>query len=253
VPASVAALILLHSLAASGRSLAPVLNVALGCALLPTASALLLRGRFMPRVHAADVASSHRQPASARTVGVGAALGVLVTLTSVGAGALGTLALLALFPAMRTVRIVGTDIAHAVPLTLVAGLGHATLGSVDWTLLASLLMDPSQASGWAAMQRAAFPSISCGRRSPPCSSSSARGSCCDGAITMNEPCTVRLQALTASVASTLERIARERAPAAFASSFGAEDMVLLDLVAVHAPSIAVSPSTSAGCRPPRTR
>lgn len=75
-----------------------------------------------------------------RVVVLGAVLGVLVTLSSVGAGALGTVALLLLFPRMPTVRIVGTDIAHAVPLTLVAGLGHAAFGAVDWTLLASLLI-----------------------------------------------------------------------------------------------------------------
>jgi uncharacterized membrane protein YfcA len=67
-------------------------------------------------------------------------LGVLVTLSSVGAGALGTVALLLLFPRVATARIVGTDIAHAVPLTLVAGLGHVALGGVDWALLASLLV-----------------------------------------------------------------------------------------------------------------
>ena len=67
-------------------------------------------------------------------------LGVLVTISSVGAGALGVAALLILYPRLPTVKIVGTDIAHAVPLTLVAGLGHATLGTVNWTLLGSLLI-----------------------------------------------------------------------------------------------------------------
>ena len=71
---------------------------------------------------------------------LGLVLGVLVTLSSVGAGALGTVALLMLFPRMPTARIVGTDIAHAVPLTLIAGLGHAALGHVNYTLLASLLV-----------------------------------------------------------------------------------------------------------------
>jgi uncharacterized membrane protein YfcA len=67
-------------------------------------------------------------------------LGVLVTLSSVGAGALGTVALLFLYPKMKTVKIVGTDLAHAIPLTAVAGFGHWTLGNVDFVLLSSLLV-----------------------------------------------------------------------------------------------------------------
>jgi uncharacterized membrane protein YfcA len=74
------------------------------------------------------------------TVVVGSVLGVLVTLSSVGAGALGVAALFFLYPRLPTPHIVGSDIAHAVPLTLVAGLGHAHLGTVDWTLLGSLLL-----------------------------------------------------------------------------------------------------------------
>jgi uncharacterized membrane protein YfcA len=66
-------------------------------------------------------------------------LGALVTISSVGAGALGVTALLLLYPRVPMAVIVGSDIAHAVPLTLVAGLGHWWLGSVDWALLTSLL------------------------------------------------------------------------------------------------------------------
>ena len=73
------------------------------------------------------------------TVVTGAVIGVLVTISSVGAGALGVTALLLLYPRLPMAIIVGSDIAHAVPLTLLAGLGHWYLGSVDWTLLASLL------------------------------------------------------------------------------------------------------------------
>ena len=74
------------------------------------------------------------------TIIVGAVLGVLVSISSVGAGALGVTALLALYPHLPLVRIVGSDIAHAVPLTLLAGIGHWLLGSVDLTLLGSLLL-----------------------------------------------------------------------------------------------------------------
>jgi hypothetical protein len=74
------------------------------------------------------------------TTALGALLGFLVSISSVGAGALGVTALLMLYPNMPTVRIVGSDIAHAVPLTLLGGLGHWWLGSVNWPLLASLLV-----------------------------------------------------------------------------------------------------------------
>ncbi len=71
---------------------------------------------------------------------LGAVLGVLVSISSVGAGAIGVTALLMLYPKLPTVRIVGSDIAHAVPLTLIAGAGHWWIGSIDWALLASLLI-----------------------------------------------------------------------------------------------------------------
>ena len=74
------------------------------------------------------------------TVSLGAALGVVVTMSSVGAGAIGVTALLMLYPRMSTLRIVGSDIAHAVPLTLIAGAGHWMIGSIDWSMLVSLLL-----------------------------------------------------------------------------------------------------------------
>jgi uncharacterized membrane protein YfcA len=71
---------------------------------------------------------------------LGAILGVLVTLSSVGAGAIGTAILLMLYPALKSKEVVGTDIAHAVPLTLIGGFVHMNLGNVDFLLLGSLLI-----------------------------------------------------------------------------------------------------------------
>jgi hypothetical protein len=70
----------------------------------------------------------------------GLILGVLVTISSVGAGAVGMIVLISLYPTVPIARLVGSDIAHAVPLTLVAGLGHWLLGSVNWTLMIALLL-----------------------------------------------------------------------------------------------------------------
>ncbi|HSD91769.1 MAG TPA: sulfite exporter TauE/SafE family protein, partial [Methyloceanibacter sp.] len=78
-------------------------------------------------------------PRTVPTVIFGAVLGLLVTLTSVGAGAIGVTVLAALYPLLPAKRLVGTDIAHAVPLTLLAGLGHLGLGNVDSGLLLALL------------------------------------------------------------------------------------------------------------------
>ena len=70
---------------------------------------------------------------------VGAAIGVLVSISSVGAGAIGVTVLMLLYPRLSIHRIVGSDIAHAVPLTLVAGAGHWVIGNVDWYMLLCLL------------------------------------------------------------------------------------------------------------------
>jgi len=74
------------------------------------------------------------------TVLLGAVVGFAVSISSVGAGAIGVTALLMLYPKLPVSRIVGTDIAHAVPLTLIAGTGHWLIGDVNGVLLASLLV-----------------------------------------------------------------------------------------------------------------
>ena len=74
------------------------------------------------------------------TIALGFLLGGLVTITSVGAGAMGVTALIFLYPRIKISRIIGTDIAHAVPLTMLAGIGHYNLGNVDIRLLGALLI-----------------------------------------------------------------------------------------------------------------
>ncbi len=121
--------------AALGR----IVTHSLGAALILTACAIIAKPRIQRWGRLASGAWRERW-IGPLTVVVGFLLGVLVTLSSVGAGALGVAALFFLYPRLSTVEIVGTDIAHAVPLTLVAGLGHAQLGTVDWGLLGSLLI-----------------------------------------------------------------------------------------------------------------
>ena len=116
---------------------------ALALVLAATAVALLLRPRLRALGLSATTAllRNIQQYQAAATVGVGAVLGVAVALTSVGAGALGTAALVLLYPLrLSTDRLVATDIAHALPLAILAGCGHLALGHVDPTLLVTLLL-----------------------------------------------------------------------------------------------------------------
>jgi hypothetical protein len=110
----------------------------LSVALFVTAVALVfgdtLTGLYRSHVRKLDPART-----AASTVAVGAALGILVSISSVGAGAIGVVALVLLYPNLPMSRIVGSDIAHAVPLTLIAGGGHWLIGSVDWHIIGSLL------------------------------------------------------------------------------------------------------------------
>jgi uncharacterized membrane protein YfcA len=110
----------------------------LGVALLFTAAALVFRRRLLA-TYTRRVGMLNAQQTFWYTVATGAALGVLVSISSVGAGALGVTALILLYPELPIVRIAGSDIAHAVPLTLVAGTGHLMGGGLDVSILVSLL------------------------------------------------------------------------------------------------------------------
>jgi uncharacterized membrane protein YfcA len=114
-----------------------IITTTLGVALVLTAMALVLRA-YLRRVSKAHAPEVVRHPAL--TILTGAILGTVVSLSSVGAGALGMTALFFLYPRLPASRLVASDLAHAVPLTLVAGIGHWIFGSVNWTLLASLLV-----------------------------------------------------------------------------------------------------------------
>ena len=138
VPASLLTTFGLHQLNVGAEHTAVIIKVTLGVALILTAIALIFRTRIVDFSRTSGWLPAQRiAPA---TVVVGLLLGAMVTISSVGAGAVGVAALFFLYPNLRTTRIVGTDIAHAVPLTLVAGLGHASLGTVDYSLLGSLLI-----------------------------------------------------------------------------------------------------------------
>jgi uncharacterized membrane protein YfcA len=139
IPASILTLVVLWRLDLNTETARSLVNSVLCFALLLTAVSLIFRKAVLEtlrwrleRLDAATIACS--------TVLVGAALGVLVSISSVGAGAVGVTALLLLYPQLPMARVVGSDIAHAVPLTLIAGAGHWAMGAIDWQLMGVLLI-----------------------------------------------------------------------------------------------------------------
>ncbi|MEW5943781.1 MAG: sulfite exporter TauE/SafE family protein [Pseudomonadota bacterium] len=142
IPAALVTIFLLKALGVNTKEFQALIMTTLGFALILTALALLLKERvraiaqrWTPALH-----GWRERWIVPVTILTGATLGTMVTISSVGAGALGAVALFFLYPRLSAVQIVGTDIAHAVPLTAVAGMGHFFMGTVDLTLLVSLLL-----------------------------------------------------------------------------------------------------------------
>ncbi|NOT14394.1 MAG: sulfite exporter TauE/SafE family protein [Methylotenera sp.] len=138
IPASILTILFLKTIDIESNNAIAAIKFWLGVALIITSVAVLFRNKLMQLVKQDRwIPEQYVKPS---TVVLGMVLGALVTLTSVGAGALGVTALIMLYPHKKITTIVGSDIAHAVPLTLVAGLGHATLGTINYSLLGILLI-----------------------------------------------------------------------------------------------------------------
>jgi uncharacterized membrane protein YfcA len=139
IPAALITLFVLAKAGALNAHASHVLSTLLGAALILTGVSILFRARilawFAPRMREVQDRAIARS-----TVVLGAVLGVLVSVTSVGAGAVGITVLLILYPKLPLARVAGSDIAHAVPLTLIAGLGHLAMGAVDFGLMLWLLI-----------------------------------------------------------------------------------------------------------------
>jgi uncharacterized membrane protein YfcA len=142
LPATVLTIVLLKFLALDEKTLRGLVTNVLSVALLMTATALLLKNwiKHVARRKDGTVYELHHRYLPAATIVTGVVVGSLVTISSIGAGVLGTVAILFLYPRMPSVKVVGTDIVHAVPLTAMAGMGHMALGTVDLVLLGSLLL-----------------------------------------------------------------------------------------------------------------
>jgi len=129
----------LQSVFEDSDSYEALIKSSLGFMLLLTAFVIIFR-KQLQRFTLRSKSNNNEKTRDIITFAMGIVLGVLVTLTSVGAGAIGTAVLMLLYPALRSSHVVGTDIAHAVPLTACAGLVHMALGNVDFALLFALLV-----------------------------------------------------------------------------------------------------------------
>ena len=142
LPAAALTLLAMHQIGFDSKHVNSTIKIALGITLVLTALAIVGKEKLLDWSHRNDAIFTRMtmQERDLATVITGLVLGATVTITSIGAGALGTVALFLIFPILPVARLVGTEIAHAVPLTLVAGLGHAGLGNVNWELLVNLLL-----------------------------------------------------------------------------------------------------------------
>jgi uncharacterized membrane protein YfcA len=139
MPATVLTLLAIAHFGATSHMVTSAISLVLGLALLLSAVSLIAKD-WIIRVAIERNPDFGMHRSTGLTILVGFVVGVVVSISSVGAGALGTIALLFLYPRLPVVRVVGSDIAHAVPLTLIAGIGHWYLGAVNFPLLGSLLI-----------------------------------------------------------------------------------------------------------------
>jgi uncharacterized membrane protein YfcA len=143
IPATLISIMILKHMGSTGVNYERLITTMLSIALILTSLVLLFKGKLQAlsrNEHLVTVRALHHSLRKPITIAAGALIGTLVAFSSVGAGALGAAILFFLYPRMRAVAIVGTDLAHAVPITAIAGLGHVHLGTVDFILLGNLLV-----------------------------------------------------------------------------------------------------------------
>jgi uncharacterized membrane protein YfcA len=140
LPAALVSTLALHQFGALNPKIGEFIRYSIASSVLLTVIALVFRRRMLEWVHASPRRQLHGRTLSLATVLAGAVLGTLVTISSIGAGAVGATIILMLYPRLSAPEIAGTDIAYAVPLTAIAAAGHWWLGSINWTLLLTLLV-----------------------------------------------------------------------------------------------------------------
>lgn len=140
LPAALIATLILSRFGALDARIGQVIRYSIAGSVMLTVVALLFRRRMLAWIKAHPERQLQGRALSMATIIAGAVLGTLVTVSSIGAGAVGATLLVMLYPKLTPAEVAGTDIAYAVPLTAIAAAGHWWLGSIDWTLLVTLLI-----------------------------------------------------------------------------------------------------------------
>ena len=144
IPSSILTIYFLETIRNLGINYDQVMMTTLSFMLILTSVIVILKNRLLSYAHSRHpenlLMASVRKYRPQITILCGIILGFLVTLSSVGAGAIGSAILFLLYPRKKSIEIVGTDLAHAVPLTAIAGAGHLHFGTVDFDLLTGLLL-----------------------------------------------------------------------------------------------------------------
>ena len=140
LPAALVATLALKYFGGLSQELHQIIRYSIAGSVLLTVVAILYRGKLIAWINTHPEHQLHGKRLASATIIAGATLGVLVTISSIGAGAIGATILVLLYPKMPAAHVAGTDIAYAVPLTAIAAIGHWWLGSINWELLGSLLL-----------------------------------------------------------------------------------------------------------------
>ncbi len=140
LPSALLATLGLHYFGALNKEIGQIIRYTIACSVLLTVVALLFKAKMLSWLNSHPEKQLTGAALTIATILTGAVLGVLVTVSSIGAGAIGATMLVLLYPHLSSAEIAGTDIAYAVPLTAIAAIGHWWLGSIHWALLATLLL-----------------------------------------------------------------------------------------------------------------
>ncbi len=140
LPAALVATLALQHFGPLDAAIGQVIRYSIAVSVLLTVVAILFRGKMLAWVNAKPGRQLQGRSLAAATIVSGAVLGILVTISSIGAGAIGATLLVMLYPKLTPAEVAGTDIAYAVPLTAIAAVGHWWLGSINWFLLLTLLV-----------------------------------------------------------------------------------------------------------------
>ncbi len=140
LPAAVAATLGLKYFGALDQQIGQLIRYCIAGSVMLTVVAILFRGKMLAWMLAHPDRQLQGRALAAATIAAGAVLGALVTISSIGAGAVGATLLVLMYPRLTPAEVAGTDIAYAVPLTAISAAGHWWLGSIDWMLLLTLLI-----------------------------------------------------------------------------------------------------------------